>query len=1035
MGYMNKPIIHIVFWLALFQAGKSYSQDWESDFIEASKYLQHIEPDKALIKIKSAQNILQNTLLTDDYINSILLEATCYIILGKYDQALKTAKYADSISLKLQGEISQSHFNCLGTFVLINKKIGSKTTAAKFIIKQLDIGEKLWGKGNSKNITFFLMNGDCLIETENVKYVRKKIDDILRTNVLDSAYEIEISVHDLLSKVYRSEKNFGLQLNESKYIINTCESYFESTNFDSTMTSMVPLFSYSNAVDNLVDEYMLNGEELKVINLLSEKLLKIKKIDNGSNSFQVIISNFYAKLGEAYKTIYLYKQALLNYNSALSIIEKSLGNNNVWYYTRLDDLADLYLAEGQYVANKGLIIKADSLYRQHLNWIFNGHPNDATYVSCMSNIALSMFAIKEFAKTREIYSDIYNKYINSNFASNGEKNRYIINALFGIARTFDEENNFIQAEIYHKKQLDFVQGNIKDLNIIEVIYAKHNLASFYKNFNRPKDAALYYNEILSNKYETILSANKRDELLYLFEAIENAINIGDDKYLKYFEKFANRQKALIDSNLALPVKEQLEYLKTFKTYNQKLLSLAFKNKTNSAIANIAYNNYLNVKNLTSKNYSVKNNNQKRKQVRICSDSIKNALTDHDATLDFVSFPFFNNNWTDSIINVCIINKKNYRYPLFTYLSNQKTIDSIFGSNNQETYENNINEKYSNNKLYTTFIYPIDSSLKDINTIYVSVMNSLQDINLGEIKSNENYLMGEKYNICLLPSTIDVLSYKPTYLNSSSIKIAIIYGGVDYDKASKSLFKQENKNENHLGLEVYDLVTRTAFSKFNYLPGTLGEATDIQQLNFKNSIKSIILTGSDATETSFKKLTGTKEPFILHIATHGYFFPDPQQRKEVSSVRLLESEQKNFFKWSDDPLLRSGLILAGANNTWGKPDYVSDSTEDGILTSYEISNLDLSGCQLVVLSACETGLGDNWGSEGVFGLQRAFKMAGVKNIIMSLWKVPDAQTSELMTRFYTYCFAGKSVHDALQAAQTDMRKKYPPYYWAGFKLLE
>ncbi len=221
-----------------------------------------------------------------------------------------------------------------------------------------------------------------------------------------------------------------------------------------------------------------------------------------------------------------------------------------------------------------------------------------------------------------------------------------------------------------------------------------------------------------------------------------------------------------------------------------------------------------------------------------------------------------------------------------------------------------------------------------------------------------------------------------------------------------------------------------------MSGTLTEAKHIQLICEQHEINAIIDTGTYATEESFKSLNGKRDPFILHIATHGYFFSNPKYlTREDSNKHNWGLEKNNVFKWSDDPFLRSGLIFAGANNTWGKADHVSNSTEDGILTSYEISNLDLSNCQLVVLSACETGLGDIKGSEGVYGLQRAFKIAGVKNIIMSLWKVPDEQTSELMTSFYTYCFAGKSIHDALQAAQTDMKKKYPPYYWAGFKLLE
>jgi CHAT domain-containing protein len=177
---------------------------------------------------------------------------------------------------------------------------------------------------------------------------------------------------------------------------------------------------------------------------------------------------------------------------------------------------------------------------------------------------------------------------------------------------------------------------------------------------------------------------------------------------------------------------------------------------------------------------------------------------------------------------------------------------------------------------------------------------------------------------------------------------------------------------------------------------------------------------------------------LHLATHGFFFPDP--KKELPDVdRMLmtidsQFSKKNVYKASDDPMLRSGLLFSGANKYSGKAQE-NTITDNGILTASEISNLDLRACELVVMSACDTGLGDIKGSEGVFGLQRAFKMAGVKNMIMSLWQVPDKETSELFTEFYKLTFEGKSIHQAFKLAQLKMKEKYDPYYWAGFVLLE
>ena len=136
------------------------------------------------------------------------------------------------------------------------------------------------------------------------------------------------------------------------------------------------------------------------------------------------------------------------------------------------------------------------------------------------------------------------------------------------------------------------------------------------------------------------------------------------------------------------------------------------------------------------------------------------------------------------------------------------------------------------------------------------------------------------------------------------------------------------------------------------------------------------------------------------------------------------------------MIRSGLILAGANHAWtgGQP---LENLADGILTAYEVSQMHLRETELVVLSACETGLGDIKGNEGVYGLQRAFKIAGVRYVLMSLWQVPDFATQDLMTAFYTLWLSEKiSIPDAFHKAQQQVKAKRPePYYWAGFVLVE
>jgi CHAT domain-containing protein len=191
----------------------------------------------------------------------------------------------------------------------------------------------------------------------------------------------------------------------------------------------------------------------------------------------------------------------------------------------------------------------------------------------------------------------------------------------------------------------------------------------------------------------------------------------------------------------------------------------------------------------------------------------------------------------------------------------------------------------------------------------------------------------------------------------------------------------------------------------------------------------------ASEELLKAMGTGKMPMpnLLHVATHGFALQVPIQ-KQKEDFRIID-QRENSFKYSEDPLTRAGLVLAGANKMWttGIP-YAQK--EDGILTAREIADLDFSNCQLAVLSACETGLGDVQGSEGVYGLQRAFKMAGVKNLILTLWPVPDAETSEFMQLFYKNYLQNKmEIHDAFTNVQLAMSKKYDVYKWGAFVLVE
>jgi CHAT domain-containing protein len=202
---------------------------------------------------------------------------------------------------------------------------------------------------------------------------------------------------------------------------------------------------------------------------------------------------------------------------------------------------------------------------------------------------------------------------------------------------------------------------------------------------------------------------------------------------------------------------------------------------------------------------------------------------------------------------------------------------------------------------------------------------------------------------------------------------------------------------------FELMDDIRDNEFTDLPKTENEINDIGQILTTEGWEVNRFLGGRASEHQVK---AQDSPGILHIATHGFF-------------RVARGSHA---------LLQSGLILAGVNSS-------AQNLEDGVLTAYEATSLKLDSTLLVVLSACETGLGEVRNGEGVYGLQRGFLVAGSRYILMSLWKVEDEATSELMTGFYKYWLGGNDIHLALRKAQDNLRKKYAhPYYWGGFILL-
>ena len=287
---------------------------------------------------------------------------------------------------------------------------------------------------------------------------------------------------------------------------------------------------------------------------------------------------------------------------------------------------------------------------------------------------------------------------------------------------------------------------------------------------------------------------------------------------------------------------------------------------------------------------------------------------------------------------------------------------------------------------------------------------------------------ENYKIYRLSSTRE-LAAKEKMTPSHQ---AALHGGSDYyanvglnDNTPRVIYPAERADVRGMDLR----------GGKEYLPHTKDEVQQIEKILTEAHWGCRVDSAANGTEESFKALSGEKTQY-LHLATHGFYYTP----EEADYIQYDFFQINDYIASDEDKALsRSGLILSGANHLLEGEELPVDA-EDGILTAKEIAQMDLRGLDLVVLSACQTGLGDIAQSEGVFGLQRGFKKAGANSILMSLWEVDDRATQILMTQFYKRLLAEENKCLALKAAQQFLRKvdggKYDaPQYWAAFILLD
>jgi CHAT domain-containing protein len=851
-----------------------------------------------------------------------------------------------------------------------------------------------------------------IVEKENGKY-----DTTLLTPLLNyTGHCFHLSQNNFLAEKY---------LLQAKSIFDTLEVLYD--------------YGYAAILNNLAQVYDAMGRYEKA----EPMMLQVVEIDKNllgedHPDFAIDISN----LAALYDVMGRYEQAEPLYKQAVEIAKTKLGTNDPAYSRYLNNLARSYFGSGRYEEAEPIMMEAVATIKISLG---DDHPEYAKY---LNNLGQLYYLIGHYSQAELCYKAAI-KIAKSKL---GENNPSYAIKICNLAALYTKTGRYSESEqlLFQAKAIDSTQLGENHPEYARIL---NNIARLFQETGRYDQVSL-----LNRKIFDIYRYQMKTNTGFLSEK-EMALFLNTFLYhLDIFQSFniqhINQQPHLDDFALDIELVRKGILLRStigtktsileskdtamIKTYNDLF---AIRKQVNKFTTYESEQTQMNIKELEQKaNDLEKTLSLKSKdfqQAKLNNDfnweAVKQNLKSPEAAIEFSSFHYYNGmESTDSILYCAIVLKSDDTMPRMVYLCEEtqlkKAIPSSLG-----TALNEINSAYTGTDLYNLIWQPIDSMLSGTETIYFAPSGLLNSISIAAITCPDNKALMEKYNLVQLSSTRTLVMPEEI----KAITKAAVYGGIKYDTDTVSMLSKAKKyHEKEDELEAFNRSARwNNRSGFRYLEGTQKEAEQITGKLNKKGISTISYSGEDALEESFVALSGNDSPSVIHISTHGFYYPDTISDENRKKMDLSGSGEVRF-RYSDDPLLRSGLLMSGSNRAWkGLP--IPAGIEDGILTAKEVSNMNLMNTELVVLSACQTGQGDVKGSEGVEGLQRGFKMAGVRYLIMSLWEIPDLETTEFMETFYDNWLGGQEIRDAFWNTQLKMKNKYSdePFKWAGFVLME
>lgn len=779
----------------------------------------------------------------------------------------------------------------------------------------------------------------------------------------------------------------------------------------------------------LLESYWMqaSGKVGEMIKLLEKTANEIEN----DYEFLEMKSHMYSALGGAYFSLGNVQKSQQYVERAIDIDKSLYGETSPHYATSLINLSETYAVNGLYEEALDLTIKALDIFEK-----LYGKKNEK-YIKCLEKLA-SRYEFNDPRKSKELYRECMSLWD----SLYGQNSREYAECL--ILSNSDLSLNPSTTSVENVKR---GIGIIKSLGLTDyefyprflhfyciMLYVQKDFVNLYIAASELLELTrnrIYYNFLVmpENQRETFWKSVKAD-----LDGIE--------QYAADYAQYAveNNDYSLINEYSGLGYNARLlkkGLLLTSSQNIENLISEIDNQELNRLVAELSIQrNKLSVLQPGIEDYEQTErtvNNIERKLLELISSygdfmnfttikwqDIQEVLMPGEVAVEFFSFPCQN----DMQYGMTFIGSEG-----------EPLILNIFAESELNKYLNDDTTVYDYKSpgLYKTIWSALEvfSDIKNAHTIYFSADGKLNTIAIENLCDSTGHLASEKRNIVRLSSTRELL-HKRSFLNEPVANNNIVlYGGLDYN----SMLTETSTvgTSNSLYTSTMPPTAQRAFkNRAQYLQGTLKEIEALsQQLRLERNSIITQYTGSNGTEQSVNNISNL-HPNLLHIATHGFYYDENNDLSITNS----SNGDTNSKSVESRAMKESGLLLSGANHKL-MGEEVADEHNDGILTAEEISNISLGDVDLVVLSACETGLGSVSG-EGVFGLQRGFKLSGVNCIVMSLWKVDDDATKELMINFYSNIIRGSSKIEALYEAQKKIRDTpgyEDPEYWAGFIILD